>query len=416
MSLVSALRPFAEPVSAATAVFPAIAALSVLPFALIHYRKHGRVHPWRAFVAYSFAYYALAAIFLVLLPLPDLAEIGGRAEWERLYGRLRAPRLDPLGFLRDIAGTSDPTWKARAILQASFNVLLLFPFGAYIAYLFKKKALVALGAGFLVSLGFETCQLTGVFWIYPGPYRLFDVGDLILNSAGAFAGASLARALERGGALPGLDSLEGPADPWIGPFRRAIALAIDGAAFAASAAAALALLQLWAPPGPERAAAERIALALPFCFWFVILPVSDGGRGLGKRVTLCGIARGSGEKAGRLRILARQSLIWALPAAALTFAGDLPGAPIASTAAILAVGAYLALWAGNAVGAIFSKEHAGWLDRRLGTRIMNRWGAAPAGSGTSAAPKRGTVRKNASARKRAGPKKRSSPRPRRSAR
>ncbi|MDP3178537.1 MAG: VanZ family protein [Spirochaetaceae bacterium] len=413
MSLVSALRPFAEPVSAATAVFPAIAALSVLPFALIHYRKYGRVHPWRAFVAYSFAYYALAAIFLVLLPLPDLAEIGGRSEWESLYGRLRVPRLDPLGFLRDITGTSDPTWKARAILQASFNFLLLFPFGAYISYLFKKKPLAALGTGFLASLAFEICQLTGVFWIYPGPYRLFDVGDLILNSAGAFAGAVVARALERRGVLPGLSSLEGPTYPWIGPFRRAIALAIDGAAFAVSAAAALALVQLWAPRGPEQAAAERFAFAVPLCFWFVILPALDGGQGLGKRITLCAITLEGGLKARRLRILARQTLIWALPAAALTFAGDLPRAPVASTAAILAIGAYLAMWASNAVGAVFSKEHAGWLDRRLGTRIMNRWGSAPAGADSSATRKSGKALKNASARKRAGPKKRSNLRPRR---
>jgi ADP-dependent NAD(P)H-hydrate dehydratase / NAD(P)H-hydrate epimerase len=39
--------------------------------------------------------------------------------------------------------------------------------------------------GFLVSLGFETCQLTGVFWIYPGPFRLFDTGDLVLKTRSA---------------------------------------------------------------------------------------------------------------------------------------------------------------------------------------------------------------------------------------
>ena len=45
---------------------------------------------------------------------------------------------------------------------------------------------------FLLSLAIELAQLTGLFFIYPGSYRLFDVDDLMLNTLGGFAGTVLA--------------------------------------------------------------------------------------------------------------------------------------------------------------------------------------------------------------------------------
>jgi hypothetical protein len=45
--------------------------------------------------------------------------------------------------------------------------------------------------GFVVSLLIETTQLTGVWTLYACPYRLFDVDDLVVNTAGAVAGSLL---------------------------------------------------------------------------------------------------------------------------------------------------------------------------------------------------------------------------------
>ena len=45
--------------------------------------------------------------------------------------------------------------------------------------------------GFLISLIFEFTQLTGLFGIYPNPYRIFDVDDLIQNTFGFFLGGEL---------------------------------------------------------------------------------------------------------------------------------------------------------------------------------------------------------------------------------
>ena len=45
-----------------------------------------------------------------------------------------------------------------------------------------------LAIGFLVTLSFETTQLTGLWGLYEHPYRLFDVDDLMLNTLGAMIG------------------------------------------------------------------------------------------------------------------------------------------------------------------------------------------------------------------------------------
>jgi VanZ family protein len=43
-------------------------------------------------------------------------------------------------------------------------------------------------SGFLFSLLCEITQITGLFFIYPAPYRIFDVDDLIINTLGAVVG------------------------------------------------------------------------------------------------------------------------------------------------------------------------------------------------------------------------------------
>jgi glycopeptide antibiotics resistance protein len=45
---------------------------------------------------------------------------------------------------------------------------------------------------FLLSLFYETSQLTALFGIYPGPYRFADVEDLICNTLGGAAGWQIA--------------------------------------------------------------------------------------------------------------------------------------------------------------------------------------------------------------------------------
>ena len=52
-------------------IFPFIAAVFTLPYALYHYNKYGSVSKLRTLIIYSFILYMLIAFFMVCLPLPD---------------------------------------------------------------------------------------------------------------------------------------------------------------------------------------------------------------------------------------------------------------------------------------------------------------------------------------------------------
>ena len=55
-------------------------------------------------------------------------------------------------------------------------------------YFFKKKWYHTIVYSFLLSLFFELTQLSGLYGIYPRPYRLFDVDDLLINTLGGLIG------------------------------------------------------------------------------------------------------------------------------------------------------------------------------------------------------------------------------------
>jgi hypothetical protein len=223
--------------------------------------------------------------------------------------------------------------------------------GFYLVYLFRWRwwaaALGGLGFSFLLELS----QLTGLFWYYPAPYRLFDAGDLVLNASGALVGAALAALLLATKALPALATLAPPDTPWIGPFRRALAVGIDGGlAWTTVVVASL--------EGPFAA----VGLVL----WFIIVPVVDVGRGAGRRVTLCALQRTTRVPPARGRVLLRQTLLWGPFAAALA----LPSVPILQALLVLTG---LLVHLGCLVGVLSNAEKASALDRWLGVRVRNAW-------------------------------------------
>ena len=184
------MSKFVMPITTAVVLFPFIAALITAPFMVYKYRKLGSV-PWlHAAVVYSFVFYLMCAYFLVLLPLP--------ADRSAVVAYAQTPQLVPFQFIRSFlaettARLDNPaTWISALcdpyIYEAIFNVLLLVPLGAYLRYYFHRRWWQALIIGFLVTLSFETTQLTGIWGIYEHPYRLFDVDDLITNTLGCMVG------------------------------------------------------------------------------------------------------------------------------------------------------------------------------------------------------------------------------------
>lgn len=114
--------------------------------------------------------------------------------------------------------------KAPSFIQPFFNLLLTLPFGIYLRYLFKRNFSQTLVWSFMLTLSFELLQRSALFGLYPRPYRLFDVDDLMINTLGSLLGFGIACLLVK--VLPDLDAKQAiPAQ--IGMIRRSIAFGVD---------------------------------------------------------------------------------------------------------------------------------------------------------------------------------------------
>lgn len=177
------------------AVLGAVLAVGAfVPWTAWEYRRHGQLGIRRSLVAFGALVYSLALVTYTLLPLPD--------DVATMCRNPALPQLTPFAFVGDIAsegGIAGP----RALLsnpasaQVLFNVLLFMPLGALARHAVTRKRVLGglflgLGTGFVVSLFIETTQLTGDWFLYPCAYRLFDVDDLLANTAGAAIGTLLA--------------------------------------------------------------------------------------------------------------------------------------------------------------------------------------------------------------------------------
>ena len=173
----------------AIVVFPLIALLFSIPFVLHQYHKYGSINPFRVLIVYSFILYLITIYFLVILPLPNKEEV--------IY-KPNMIKLIPFGFINDFIRESsfvinDPTTYLKAIKEPCFytvifNIFMTIPFGMYLRYYFKCNFKKTLFISFILSLFFELTQLTGLYGLYPYPYRVFDVDDLIMNTLGGIIG------------------------------------------------------------------------------------------------------------------------------------------------------------------------------------------------------------------------------------
>ena len=178
------------PLKTAILVFFAFANLISIPFLFWEYHRKGALTFFKGLIIYSFVFYLMAAFFMTLLPLPS----------KEFVATLTGPyaQLVPFSFVFDIMRESNlnllqPKTYLHAltepvILQVLFNVVLTIPFGVYLRYYFKKDLKQVFFFSLAMSLFYEVTQITGVYGLYPRPYRLFDVDDLMLNTLGGLVG------------------------------------------------------------------------------------------------------------------------------------------------------------------------------------------------------------------------------------
>lgn len=209
-------------------LYPAVVAVlgaSVLalglfvPFVAAQYRRRGTLRFSQLLIWSAVLVYALAVLAYTLLPLPTVTPAlcaGGGANVQ----------LHPGQVVHDIA-RGDGLLGNPALQQAVFNVALFVPLGAFVRYLRGARVVTATAVGLGVSLFVELTQLTGNWFVYPCAYRVFDVDDLISNTAGALLGALLAAALVL---VPGQHMDDDPGQPRpVTAWRRLLGMVCDWA-------------------------------------------------------------------------------------------------------------------------------------------------------------------------------------------
>lgn len=139
-----------------------------------------------------FTFYLCCVFALVFLPLPSI---------ETAASLIYEVELMPLHCLLDVV--EKPLMGTLLIL---FNICMTIPFGMFLRYYFKLDAkrvfLYSLALTTLIEFG----QFSGLFFLYGGSYRLFEIDDLFLNTLGGMIGYLMIRKNE--GRLPALKGYE----------------------------------------------------------------------------------------------------------------------------------------------------------------------------------------------------------------
>lgn len=286
------------PIKTAFIIFSLLGFFLVIPWLIYSYRRYGHLSLWASIVAYSFIFYMLSALFLVLLPLPDTRNTCALQSPDTVHYS-----LVPFYFIWDIIHSSSVVWsqpstyiqlfKQSAFLQAAFNFLLLLPFGVYLRYFFREKRdwKKALGFGFTLSLFYEITQITGIYGIYNCAYRIFDVDDLILNSTGALFGFLVAPVILA--LFPSRNSLIAKGEKireshFVPPLSQLVAIFIDYLLIKVSWTLLVVLF-------PTNGFLEFIYTTLGFIILYFLVPLFWNGKTIGTNIMRFKLIKSGGE-------------------------------------------------------------------------------------------------------------------------
>lgn len=310
------MAQYIEVIKTAFLLFPLAALAVTLPYMVVEYKKFGAIPALRTAVVYSFILYLMTVYFLAILPLPSVESVA--AMTGPRYSLV--PAASVFEFLQkhpqDFSELS-AYWNllcSSAVRELFFNVCMFVPLGVYLRYYFKRRWWQALCLGFALSMFLELTQLSGLYGIYPRPYRLFDTSDLINNSLGTLVGFWLTPALVF--FLPSRERLDaiayrkGRRVPFL---RRLFALCADWLLFAVLALPACAVMRLVLPGLAQSEWAFTTLRWLYIAVYFILLQKAMGGRTPGKRFFHLRLVRRQDGRWPRLwQYLVRYGLLYGL--------------------------------------------------------------------------------------------------------
>ena len=168
-----------------------VAALIALPSIAWQYRRYGSLSPARLVGLIAVCIYTSSVVIYTWLP--TLAE--PVAQW--CLSHTARVSLNPLGTFQWVADQlRGVSFRAilsnRVFLQLIFNVLLFIPFGVIMRGYFHLGVATSTLLGLATSTLIEFAQWSAFFGLYPCRYRVADVGDIVLNTSGAWIGAVIA--------------------------------------------------------------------------------------------------------------------------------------------------------------------------------------------------------------------------------
>ncbi|WP_339878540.1 VanZ family protein [uncultured Algoriphagus sp.] len=336
--------------------FPLVALLSIVPYAYFQYKKIGYVQFNRSLVFYIFAFYAMTAFFITILPLPEVS-----ADFcNNRRGRL-IPSFFPFRFLkmltRELRGNISlfSIVKSPTLMVTAFNVLLLMPLGFFLRYLFQIKNIgVATMIGFLVSLFYEITQLTALYGLYPCRYRQFEVDDLITNTFGCFIGFLIAR---YSNLLPNISSKPLLNRTEVTLTQRFLAIFVDS------------LLVIFFTSYVIEGLSQNIWLQSlmkvgTIVFYFIFVSKITNGQTFGKKLLGIRIVRMDGTRLTYKDLIARYSVFLILPFFVGEVSKFLLDTRFDDKVYLFLYLLFLAIWFfGTVMVTFIRKDHRGWLDR-----------------------------------------------------
>jgi glycopeptide antibiotics resistance protein/uncharacterized RDD family membrane protein YckC len=300
---VMTMSVYTMPIKTAIIVFPFLALAISFVLVIREYRKYGTFLLWRAVVLYSFVFYLLCAYFLIILPLPPRAEV---AQYTSQYLELRPFHFVQRFLQETVLNLHDPqtfvpALRQNVVLEPVFNMLLFVPFGVYLRYYYKVSFKKVVLASFLLSLFFELTQLSSLYFIYPRPYRLADVNDLINNTFGGIIGYAVTPMLTF--LFPTRDEMDERAyekGQSVSLFRRFVAFCLDWLMISVVQSILIFLANFiphykeWIAPYPLLE--QRLWFFFMVLLVFMILPTLTNGETLGKKIVRIKVVEEQREK------------------------------------------------------------------------------------------------------------------------
>ncbi|MFF0910797.1 VanZ family protein [Microbacterium enclense] len=255
-----------------------VAVLAFVPFVAVSYRRRGGLSVPRTllWIAAAVYFWAIWSYTLWPFPLEDQYVCAGL-------------NLEPFHFIDDIVTelAESQSRGLAAVMQVVFNTVLFLPLGFLLRVLGGRGVVVAGLTGLAVSGVVETSQLTAVWGVFPCPYRVFDVDDLMANTAGAVIGSAIALivpAEHRGAERPADADVPRP----VTRRRRFLGIACDVLGFslvslAAWVTAEMVFETVFPESGRGHAVAGILSISAPVVLWLLVVLAT--GRSIGDLAT-----------------------------------------------------------------------------------------------------------------------------------